>query len=270
MGSDPRPVDPTPDPYRSVSIRNVRDIPSDPSPRAQSAGGASAIRFLLPQPRSPGHGLVVLLVGFAVEGGTELYQFLARGDLVQGPILYYATLATTILGFYLMFLGLREWHTFHPKMDPRELAGARRSWPWFGVALWVGGTGATAALSLVWGAGGAGSSPIWIAWPVGGIVVLAFGSFFFGLRKEAQRFETPAGNALGWVSFVWSLGVATVAGWVVGGLAVRLLIEFVTNWVALIGSVGPIVVAMSPLFVTYVLMISAFWPALRNSRDGIL
>ncbi|MCI4364444.1 MAG: hypothetical protein L3K10_00025 [Thermoplasmata archaeon] len=103
--------------------------------------------------------------------------------------------------------------------------------------------------------------------PVGGVVVLAFGNFFNGLKNEARHVGTPWCSTLGWGGFTWSLGVATVAGLVVGDLAVQLLTEFVTNWVALIASVGPIVVAMSPLFVTYALMIGAFWPALRPSSD---
>ena len=233
-----------------------------PVPRGRS------VRFLLPLPISADHGLSVLLFGFVVEGATEVYQFLVRGNLVQGPLEYHSTLATTIFGFYLMFLGLREWHAFHPKPTRRKLAFPKRPWPWFGLALWIGGSGMTAALSFALGGGGTGAAPFWIAWPVGGVVVLAFGSFFFGLRKEAQLLGSPSANALGWAAFTWSLGVATVAGLVVGDLAVRLLTEFVTNWVALIASVGPIVVAMSPLFVTYALMIGAFVPGLRKPRDG--
>jgi hypothetical protein len=226
-------------------------------------------RLLLPAPVSAGRGLSVLIFGFALEGATEVYQFLMRGNLVQGPVAYYTTLGTTILGFYLMFLGLREWRAFHPAPAPRRPVPSGRRWPWFGLALWTGGTAATALLSLVLGTGGTAASPFWIAWPVGGVVVLAFGRFFSGLRKEAHERGSPAGNSLGWGAFLWSLGVATVAGLVVGDLALVLLIEFVTSWGALIVSVGPIVVAMSPLFVAYALMTGAYVTALRRERDGL-
>jgi hypothetical protein len=218
------------------------------------------VRLLLPSPVSAVHAVSVLIVGFAVEGATEVYQFLARGNLVQGPLEYYVTLATTILGFYLMFVGLREWHVFHPKPKPRRPVPGQRRWPWVGLSLWLGGTAATALASLV--LGGTEATPYWIAWPVGGIVVLAFGNFFLGLRREAQRRGSSWGNSLGWASFAWSLGVATIAGLVLGDRILQLLAEFVTNWVALIASIGPVVVAMSPLFVTYALMIGAFLPAL--------
>jgi hypothetical protein len=222
-------------------------------------GRSRAARVLLPSPVSVRHGVAVLVLGFAVEGATELYQFMARGNLVQGPVEYYTTLATTIFGFYLMFLGLREWHAFHPKPKRKNPASRKDRWPWFGLSLWAGGTAMTALLSIALGGGGAGEAPFWIAWPVGGVVVLAFGNFFFGLRREAQLGGSWWGSALGWAAFVWSLGVATVAGLVVGDRILVFLTEFVTNWLALIASIGPVVVAMSPLFVTYSLMIGAFW-----------
>jgi hypothetical protein len=263
---------------RGIPVRNARPTDDPESPGPNSVDGANrsrttpldprarAVRWVLPEPISARHAVVVLLLGFGMEGGTELYQLLNRGDLVQGPLEYYATLATTIFGFYLMFRGLREWHAFYPRLKRVTRPDAPRAWPWFGLALWVGGTLATALVSLAWGFGGTGGSPVWVAWPVGGVVVFAFGNFFFGLRQEAQRQDSPYGGYLGGAAFLWSLGVATVAGAVVGELSVQLLTEFVTNWVALIASVGPIVVAMSPLFVTYALMISAFWPALRSGR----
>ncbi|MFZ0891301.1 MAG: hypothetical protein WB778_00375 [Thermoplasmata archaeon] len=228
-----------------------------------------SVRFLLPSPVSAGHALSILIVGFVLEATTEVYQFLARGNLVQGPLVYYTTLATTILGFYLMFLGLREWHEFHPKPAPMKPAPPKRPWPWFRLLLWAGGTAMTAVLSLALMGRGTGSAPYWVAWPIGGLVVLAFGSFFFGLRKEARLHGSSWSNVFGWAAFTWSLGVATVAGLVVGDHALQLLSEFVTNWVALVASVGPIVVAMSPLFVTYALMTGAFWPVLRRQRSGI-
>jgi hypothetical protein len=224
-------------------------------------------QILLPTPKSPRHGVGVLLAGFIVEGGTEVYQFLARGDLVQGPLAYYTTLATTILGFYLMFLGLREWHAYHPRPERRHATSGRRPVPWFGLGLWGGGTAMTALVVIGWGSGVTDGAPFWIAWPVGGIVVWAFGNFFFGLRKEAQLQGSPWGNGLGWAAFLWSLGVAVLAGVVVGVRAVLLLTEFFTNWGQLISSIGPIVVAMSPLFVAYCLVIGAFGLGLLASRN---
>jgi hypothetical protein len=284
------------------------------------------VHLFLPNPVSDVHALAVILFGFALEGVTEVYQFLQRGSLAQGPLVYYTTLATTILGFYLMFLGFREWHAFHPKparrkkipwlliqlfgnaflriglwlglhskrlrrkylvpwmlamvactaalvvstimIDRANAIPQKRRWPVLALALLAGGTGMTAVLSLSLGNAGAQTAPFWIVWPVGGLIVLLIGNFFFGLRKQATYLGSPVGNALGWMAVTWSLGVATVAGLVVGDRAVVLLTEFFTNWGALVTSVAPIVVAMSPLFVAYALIIGAFYPALRSLRSG--
>jgi hypothetical protein len=264
----------------------------------------------------------VLIVGFTAEGATEAFQFLERGHLAQGPLVYYLTLATTILGFYLMFLGLREWQASRPRRRrriripwlliqllanaslsislwlgrhfrrfrrkhfwpwtlsvlastgavvvatervsrPPKAAPSRRI-PWTGLALWSGGTAATALLSIGLGPAGVGPTPDWIAWPVGGVVVLAFGNFFLGLRKLAAPLGSTLGAAAGWAAFVWSLGVASVAGLVIGNRALQLVVEFFTNWSALIASIAPIVVAMSPLFVTYGLLVAAFGTVVRQ------
>jgi hypothetical protein len=246
-----------------------RDVTGAP----ESDGGSPATvkgrirRWPLPPPVSAARGLSVLLLGFAFEGATEVYQFLERGNLVQGVLEYATTLATTFLGFYLMYLGLREWHAFHPKPVRKLPAHSKRRWPWVGLAFWTGGTAMTAVLSLALGGAGSGGAPFWIAWPVGGVVVLALGTFFFGLRSETPLRASPWGHTLGWASFTWSLGVATLAGLVVGERALLFLTEFVTNWAALFVSVGPVVVAMSPLFVTYSLMAGAYWPALHRETS---
>lgn len=275
MGQDPRefaePDAPAAERSRQVSHRegpvDAPRVPALEEPSSAKGPSRSAprhdVRFLLPPPRSARHALQVVILGFAVEGATELYQFLERGNLVQGPLAYYTTLATTLLGFYLMFLGFREWHAFHPKARPIRTAISPVRRYWFGLSLFAGGTAMTAALNLVLGSGDPGSAPFWLAWPVGGILVLAFGNFFFGLRRLARPWGTSGGAALGWVAFAWSLGVGAVAGLAVGERVVALLTEFVTNWVALVASFAPIVVAMSPLSVSYALLIWAYWPLSR-------
>ncbi|MGA7924196.1 MAG: hypothetical protein WCA77_09490 [Thermoplasmata archaeon] len=294
------------------------------SVRARTDARRPWARIVLPSPVSAAHALSVVILGFAVEGATEAYQFLQRGSLGQGWFEYYTTLATTLLGFYFMFLGLREWRAFFPKPKRRRtvpwrlvqlfanatlsigmwvgrhskrvrqkrflpwalaMIGAtvgmvvaavmidrpkapppRRPFPWVIVGLFLAGTASTALLSLALGGVGTGPTPFWLAWPVGGLVVLLIGNFFFGLRKMAAPFGSSLGKGLGWGSFGWSAGVGVVSGLVVGDRAVQLLVEFFTSWGALIASIAPIVVAISPLFVAYALMAGTFWDAHREFR----
>jgi hypothetical protein len=246
-----------------VGPRGAEVVASLPA-RAQ---GGRAARFLLARPVSEPHAVSVLLLGFSAEGATELVQFAERARLAQGPLEYYVTLVTTILGFYLMFLGLKEWRSFHPRATGRPSISARRRTTRFRVELWAGGTIAGAAVALGLDGGGAWNVMDWVAWPIAGLVVLAFGDFFFGLRARAHRARPTSWNALGWLAFGWSMGVGVWAGLAVGERTVLLLSEFVTNWVALIASAAPIVVAMSPLFVAYGLIAGAFLPRLRTPVD---
>jgi hypothetical protein len=298
-----------------------------PAPESLVTGRGRFARTFLPDPVSARHGLAVAILGFVVEGGTEAYQFLERASLSQGWLEYYSTLGTTLLGFYLMFLGFREWHKFYPKPVRRHripwllwqlLANAfltmglwagrhfrgwrrknlfawtiamasaaalvivtsimieresrvprKRRWPWFAVALWGGGTAAAAILDLLRPGAAGGSAPEWIAWPVAGLVVLAFGRFFFDLRRIAQPFASRAGHAAGWSAFVWALGVGVAAGLGIGARSVLLLTEFLSNWGALIASVAPLVVAIAPLFVAYGLVTAAYWPVFRAVSEPL-
>jgi hypothetical protein len=282
-----------------------------------SSSGSRVRRAVLPEPVSLVHAATVLLAGFLVEGGTEAYQFLERGSLAQGWPEYYTTLVTTVLGFYLMFLGTREWYAFRPgaargRRIPwpliqlfasailsiglwtgRHIRWVRRrhfyAWvlsmvgatgtlvaatvmversrarrpvrpvPWTGLSVWAGGTAATTTVALVAGTGGLTSTPIELVGPVGGLVVLAFGVFFLRLRRLAAPLGSLSGRALGWAGFAWSIGVAVVAGYVVGIRAVLFLSELVTNWGALVTSLAPAVVAISPLFVAYGLLAGTYW-----------
>jgi hypothetical protein len=271
------------------------------------------------------HAIRWLLLGFLVEGGTELYQFAERGNFSQNALVYGFTLATTILGFVLMFLGFREWKRLHPsrirraipwplielfanaglsialwlgrhsrrirqkyflwwslavvsaavtlvvaivaveRRDETPTVRASRPIPWKGLTFFAGGTGSCAALSLVLGGAGTGGSPFWVAWPVGGLIVLALGNFFLGLRNLVRPAGTRVGGALAWGAFIWSLGVATVTGLAVGQHAVQLLVEFATDWAALFTSAAPILADLATLFVSYALLTVVYFEARRET-----
>jgi hypothetical protein len=310
---------------RTVARVDSRRVSEAHTPHGSNARH-SPRRWFLPAPVSEAHALSVLLLGFAVEGATEGSQLLLRGSLDQSWLVYYITLATTVGGFYLIFLGIREWRAYRPrpvrrkripwrliqllasagaqigswiglhsrrirrkfllpwilgmiattvvlviatvKVDQQDAAPRGYRWPWFHLTLWAGGTAATAIVSIVPGTAVMGSAPLWIAAPVGGLLVLLLGSFFNGLRKEARSAESDLSTFLGWAGFAWSLGVATIAGYAIGERVIVLLTELVSNWVALVQSAAPIVVALSPLFVSYALVGGAFWPLLQTLRRG--
>jgi hypothetical protein len=142
-----------------------------------------------------------------------------------------------------------------------------RPYPWRGLSLWLGGTLASVALLGLVGTPGpvAGPfTPLWLAAPVGGIVVLVFGLWFLSLT-EALRPRT--GRWGGWFATValgWALGVSVLGGWVVGPRALAVLVDFFTNWAALAVVIAPFVDSIAFLFVAYLLVATAAVSARRR------
>jgi hypothetical protein len=241
-----------------------RGVPTEPSTGPTRARGGRLRTWLVPAAISEAHALAASAAGFLVEGGTELYQYAARGHLSSGPWwVYYLTLATTILGFYLMWRGLREWRILHsPDPDRRRRPVGMHSDPasegrparprrWEAPLLFAGGTIATAGWGLTFGSGGTSSVPAPVVWLIGGVVVLAIGGFFLSLARLVWPFTGPLGRSIAIAAALWSLGTSVVAGFVIGRLTWTLLEELVTSWSALVTSLAPFVVAIAPLFVTY-------------------
>ena len=129
----------------------------------------------------------MLILGFVIEGATEAYQFLERGNLSQG------------WPEYLFEPGNDDPRVLPdvPRAQGMEVVPLRASDRWTGTAAEAvalvrhrildhrhGGYRALEHRTRRRGAGA--STPSCIAWPVGGLVVLAFGSFFYRLRVLAQ------------------------------------------------------------------------------------
>jgi hypothetical protein len=146
----------------------------------------------------------------------------------------------------------------HDAAAPRS-----REVPWTSLALWAGGTGVVLALLLASGA--SGRTPVELAAPVGGAVVLLFGNFFRGLRREADRVPTTATRVASGAAVVWALGVGAVAGAEFGSRFLLFLGEFGSNWAELASALSPVFVAISPLCVSFALMSYAFGRAVRTA-----
>jgi hypothetical protein len=223
-----------------------------------------ARRWLVPPIRSERHAMHALIAGFLLEAGSEIYQFVTTAySIPTSGGGYYLSLATSILGFYFFWRGMREWN----RLGASPPKPARRPVPWVALAILVGGVAATALWNVALGTVGAGSSPAPLAWLVGGAFVLAVGSFFLTLRRLVAPFQRAPGRVLGWASFVWSLGISTVAGLALGQAIVRLFVDFFTSWPALIQGLAPFVFAVSPLYVAFGLITLAYADAYRRAPN---
>lgn len=203
--------------------------------------------------------LGTFVLGFLLEAGTELYQWLSFGRSTPGGVvLYYVGLATTVAGFYLMYRARHEWSEGHRRNVRR---GHRVLWS--ALAIFAGAVLAIAVVGTATDGGRTAGTPAALAWPVGGLVALAIGNFFLGLALLVDQLADRIGPLLAWSGFVWSLGIAVWAGALVGGEFSSLLRQFFTDPLVLVVSFAPVTFAIAPLFVTYALLSVAYFDAYR-------
>ena len=197
-------------------------------------------------------------LGFLVEAATEAYQFESTGGAEKAAWIgfYYVGLVTTAVGFYLIYLGRREWTDLHRK---RVRQGHRCLG--FGLMMFLGAALALAILAKVLGSSNAGGTPDWAVAVVGGLVALSLGTFFLGLVQIVLELAGPVGRALAWGGFAWSLGVAVLTGLAVGERIRSLLGEFLSNPLGLVVGFAPLAFVLSPLFVAYALFAYAYLDA---------
>ncbi len=221
---------------------------------------------LVPTTTSEQHAIRPLIVGFLMEALTEIYQFVTTARSIQTTVVgYYLSLVATIAGFYFLWRGIHEWNRLRPRP---KLRAVPRPIPWIPISMLLGGVVATALFNIGWGSVGAGDSPPLLAWIVAGVMVLAIGSFFLTLREHVAPWQRPTVQILGWVAFVWALGVSVIAGLALGQAIVGLFIDFFTNWTALILSLAPFIFAIAPLFVAYILLAIGYSLAYSSAPNG--
>jgi hypothetical protein len=204
--------------------------------------------------------LVTFAAGFVIEGATEAYQFFSIGYLNRGWIgYYYIGLATTVVGLYLMYRGQHEWTEAHRR---KVRAGHRLVWT--AVVIFAGATVAIAILGRIYGGPGSVGPPSLLAWVVGGLVALSFGTYFLGLVALVEELVGRLARVASWVAFGWSLGVAVLTGWVVGNEFTSLLRQFFTDPLLLIASFAPLAFVIAPLFVSYFLFAAVYFDGYRH------
>ncbi|MDE1880657.1 MAG: hypothetical protein KGI89_08930 [Euryarchaeota archaeon] len=204
--------------------------------------------------------LATFLIGFTIEGATEIYQFVSYDVNQPGWVGFtYLGLATTIFGFYVMYRGRHEWTDLHRKNIHRG-----HKFLWTAAAIFGVAVLGIAVLGSVHGAAAASSTPPVVAWTIGGLIALAIANFFLGLAVLVDHLVGRSGKVLAWSGFGWSLGVAILAGAMIGAQFTTLFVAFFTAPIRLFTDFGPLTYFLSPLFVSYGLLAVAYFEALRR------
>ena len=205
--------------------------------------------------------LTILSLGFAIEGGGELYSFVSRGAYRPGvSLLFLLPVVMTVAGLLFVWVGRHEWNELHR-------ARVRQAHLVFALSLLgalVGGV-LVAVLLAVPSLG----TPLWARGLFGAAIgSLVLGTFVTYALLVFHLVPRPS-KALLLAALGWALGVAAFVGGamasslptIVGLVARRTPVPAPT----LLGPIGSLV---SYLFVSYFLLLAAYVEAHRAVLRG--
>ncbi len=204
--------------------------------------------------------LTILSVGFAIEGGGELYSFVSRGTFQPGPnLLFVLPALMTLVGLLFVWVGRHEWNVLHHDR--------------------VRGAHLVFALSLLGGAVGGALVGLLVALP--GLGIPAWAALLFG----ASLGSLVLGTFVTYVYLVFHLvsrpsQVVLVAS-IVWALLISVFIAaaFASNLGAIVGLAAhrsftipaflqPVNQLASYLFVSYFLLLAAYVVAHHRVAQG--
>ena len=194
--------------------------------------------------------LTILSIGFAVEGGGEVYSLLTAGSFLPGSsLLFLLPAVVTLLGMLFILVGRHEW-------DENHRARVRRANQIFALSL-VAGFVAGIEITLLAVYSGIGT-PLW-AEVVFGAAVGAFllGTFVTYAQLIFHLVTRPS---------KWALVASTLWALVISALIARTLAGDLPSILGLIGAhsfsfdylISPVDYLASFLFVSYFLLLAAY------------
>ncbi len=200
--------------------------------------------------------LTILSLGFAIEGGAELYSFASRGSYRPGVnVLFVLPVAVTLAGLLFVWIGQHEWNALHRSR-------VRRAHLVFGLSL-LGAVVAAAVVGLLLARPALGV-PDWSRGLFGAAVgSLVLGTFVTYALLVFHLVPRPS-KALLIASLAWAL---LVAGFVGGSMAANLptVLHLVASRSFTVPSfLAPVDSLASYLFVSYFLLLAAYVDAHRT------
>jgi hypothetical protein len=197
--------------------------------------------------------LGVFALGFLVEAGTEAYQLAGLGTPGRFAVgLYYASLGTTVFGFYIMYRADRLWRRLALPGTARMRRGGLPAIARLAFALLLSAIGFQLLSENL------GGLTLVFAILVGAATVLAFLGFFERLYRIGAHGAGREARVLLAVALGWSIADATYAGVLLGSSSRTLLRELVVDFPAVFGTFAPVARAMAGLVVTYLLLAAVF------------
>ncbi len=194
--------------------------------------------------------LTIPSIGFAVEGGGELYSLLTAGAFLPGTsLLFLVPAAVTLLGLLFLLIGRNEW-------DERHRARLRRANQIFGLSLLSGFiAGLEVGLLVAYPSIG---SPLWAQVLFG----VSAGGFLLGTFVTYAQFifhlVTPASKVVLVVASLWALGVSAFVAQTLASDLPSLLNSIEAHSFSMESLIPPVDYLASFLFLSYFLLLAAY------------
>jgi hypothetical protein len=204
--------------------------------------------------------LTILSIGFAIEGGSELYSVASGGSFRPSPnLLFLVPAVATLLGLLFVWIGRHEWSETHRDR-------VRQAHLVFGLSILAGVVaGAVVALLAYEPALG---TPLWAEVVFGAAVgFLVLGTFVTYVYLVFHLVARPS-KAVLIASMVWAFLVSTFIG---EAMAVNLssLLRLVAHRTLTLPTfLAPVDTLASYLFLSYFLLLAAYVEAHREIARG--
>lgn len=194
--------------------------------------------------------LTVLSIGFAIEGGGELYtRFVAGSDVPGASLLYLLPLFLTVVGLLFVWVGREEWNQIH-------MVRIRTANRVFALSL-LGAVVAGAVVALLLAIPSLGA-PAWAAALFGAAVgSLVFGTFVTYAYLVFHLVSNP-GRAAVVLALVWAFVISILVAIYLAGTLATILSIITTRNLSIPAFVTPVDFLVSYLFVSYFLLLAAF------------
>jgi uncharacterized membrane protein YidH (DUF202 family) len=204
--------------------------------------------------------LTILSLGFAIEGGAELYSFASRGAYHPGVnVLFVLPTVVTLAGLLFVWVGQHEWNELHRSR-------VRQAHLVFGVSL-LGAVVAGAIVGVLVLSPSLGA-PAWARGLFGAAVgSLVLGTFVTYTLLVFHLVPRPS-QALLVGSILWALIVAGLVGAAMEGNLPAIVGLAAHRNFAVPSFLGPVDSLASYLFVSYFLLLAAYVDAHRTILRG--
>jgi hypothetical protein len=204
--------------------------------------------------------LSILTLGFAIEGGGELYSFVSRGAYHPSVSLFFILLSgVTIAGLLFLWIGRHEWNALHRSR-------VRRAHLTFGLSL-LGGAVGGATVAVLYEVPSLGvplGAEVLFGASMASLILGTFVTYVILVFHLAPRMSQLALLA----SIAWALLISVFIGAALAANLPTVMTLLTTRTFSVPRFVGPVDTLASYLFVSYFLLLAAYLDTHRTVLRG--